>query len=119
MIEIALNQNNIITDALDAAPRNDKILPTSDQSKALTFARHDDRQNTSVTGVHLHIRHKAEPCAVTDIDHLLAFQRRKTIAHSFTSWHTMYQNRKKYQNTEQSLIFCVLPYRRDENARKK
>lgn len=83
-VQLRVDQNDVFADALDALPRNDIVVTSPRHTEKLARPRHDDRRDPSRFEVHLHVRNKAQPRAVADIDDLPALQAGKPLAHTLT-----------------------------------
>ena len=82
-LEGLVDEDDIVPETLDTLPGNIEILPLAKQAEEAARAKDHDAFHAALRDADLHISHIPQPAAVTDIDDLLAPQKRKTIHHSF------------------------------------
>ena len=78
-VQISLHKDDILADAPDAFPRNDKVLVLAEQTKAAAGHGDDDRHDPPAVHVHFHVRDKAQAVPIAGVDDLAAAQAGKTV----------------------------------------
>ena len=81
-IRLRVHQNDVRPDAADAVPGDAEILPPSRDSQIPAGSRHHNGPDLPLRHFDLHIRHKSQPPAIPDADHLPALQIGKFQRHS-------------------------------------
>jgi len=71
-LEGLIDQNDVVSDALDAFPRNVVFFSPAEQSKKFARTINNDGTDLSVRQPDLHIRNKAKAAPIADIDNFFA-----------------------------------------------
>ena len=77
-----VDEDDVVSDPLDALPGDVELLPPAEQAEKPARAKYDQRPPLSLRQLYLHIPHAAQPTPIAEVDDLLAPQLCETIQHS-------------------------------------
>ena len=81
VVGLGVHQDNVRTDALDAAPGDDEILIAAHHAEKPAGAGNHDGADPALRHIYLNIGDEAQPTAVADADDLLALQTGESNGH--------------------------------------
>ena len=114
MLRFDVHQNDVRTDAADAVPGDEVVVPMTEQSQKFTGTRHDDGADTAPGNLNFYVGNVPQPAAVVDADDFFALQLCEFDSHAYPSigfWYSLCGREWEYDRIANcSLSFSNVPH---------